>query len=61
MNNLAGLAIAQFSIGDPEDGSAVAVKKGDAALLSLINSVIEDLITSGKIDQIVNDHITLNS
>ncbi len=61
VNNLADLAIANFSIGDPEDGSAVAVKQGDVGLLTLINNVIAELISSGKIDQFVSDHITLNS
>ena len=55
------LAIAQISIGEPDGGSAVAVKKGDTALLNVINQVLADLISSGKMDEIVNNAILLNS
>lgn len=61
INNLSGLAIANFLIGDPEDGSAVAVKKNNAELLSVINEVLDTLITSGQIDQFVSDFILLNN
>src|SRR5690554_3899946 len=61
VNNVSGLAIAEFLIGNPEDGSAVAVKKGDQILLNLINDVIDELISSGKMDQFVADNVLLNS
>ena len=61
VNNLNGLDIASFTLGNPLDGSAVAVKKGDEALLDLINEVIIELKTSGKIDQFIYDSILLNS
>lgn len=59
--NQSGLAIAPIAIGDPDGGSAVAVKKGDKALLDVVNEVIQELIESGQMDQIVNDMILLNS
>lgn len=61
LNNLNGLAIADFSVGNPDDGSAVAVKKGDTDLLNLINETITMLQETGKIDQFVKDSIILNS
>src|SRR5690606_13143792 len=61
INNLSGLAIANFSIGDPEDGSAVAVRKNNDALLAVINDVLETLISTGQIDQFVSDFILLNN
>lgn len=59
--NQTGLAIANITIGDPDGGSAVAVQTGDTALLTIINQVLEDLIQSGEMDQIVADAILLNS
>jgi arginine/lysine/histidine transporter system substrate-binding protein len=44
----ATLAIAPFAI-PFEGGSSAAVKKGDAALLTVINQVISDLISSGDL------------
>ncbi|MCK7486483.1 MAG: hypothetical protein MZU97_13765 [Bacillus subtilis] len=38
--------IATIAIGDPDGGSAVAVQKGDAALLATVNAVIADLIAN---------------
>jgi len=61
INNLSGLAIADFSIGDPEDGSAVAVRKNNTELLTVINEVIDNLIASGQMDQFVSDFILLNN
>ena len=55
------LAIANFLIGDPDGGSAIAVQKGNQALLSIINTVIDKLISSGEMDKIVSDAILLNS
>lgn len=55
-----GLAIANFAIGDPEDGTAVAVRKGSKDLLDSINAVLTDLIESGRIDEIVEEMILLN-
>ena len=61
IHNIEGLTIANFSLGNPEDGSAVAVRKGDTTLLNLINSTIEALQQTGKINQFVSDSILLNS
>lgn len=58
--NQKGLVIADIAIGDPDGGSAVAVKKGDQAFLEVINSVIDSLITSGKLEEIVVEMISLN-
>jgi len=58
--NRNGLAISNIIIGDPDGGSAVAVQKGNTDYLSIINEVIESLINSGKMDQIVVDMISLN-
>ncbi|VEU82788.1 transporter substrate-binding domain-containing protein [Acholeplasma hippikon] len=54
-------AIANFTIGNSEDGAAVAVRKGNQELVSKINEVIASLIETGKMDQYVNDAIILNS
>lgn len=59
--NQGALAIANILIGDPDGGSAVAVQTGDIALLNTINQVLENLISSGEMDQIVADAILLNS
>ncbi|PKK86872.1 MAG: amino acid ABC transporter, partial [Tenericutes bacterium HGW-Tenericutes-8] len=61
IQNQTGLSIASITIGDPDGGSAVAVQKGDQALLASINAVITELISSGKMTEIVNDMILLNS
>lgn len=58
--NTKGLAIANIAIGDPDGGSAVAVQKGNAELLAVVNRVIDELIESGKMDQIVNEMILKN-
>ncbi len=59
--NQDGLAIANITIGDPDGGSAVAVQKGDTELLAAINAVLQNLINSKEMDQIVADAILLNS
>ena len=59
--NLSGLSIAPFIIGEPDGGSAVAVQKGNQALLAVINQVIADLISSGTLDDIVAQMVILNS
>lgn len=61
LTNIQGLAILDFEIGEPDGGSAVAVQKGNTELLSTINSVLEELISSGALDTIVSDAIILNS
>ena len=61
INNITGLSIANFILGNPEDGSAVAVRKGNKALLELINDTIQILQESGQIDQFVKDSVLLNS
>ncbi len=61
ISNIEGLYIADFLIGDPDGGSAVAVKKGNSELLEVINDVIDELITSGEMDRIVEEMILLNS
>jgi len=44
---------AKFKIEAGEQGSAVAVKKGDEAFVNAINSTLEKLIKEGKIDKFV--------
>ncbi|WP_264230282.1 ABC transporter substrate-binding protein [Acholeplasma laidlawii] len=61
INNITGLSIANFTLGNPEDGSAVAVRKGNKALLELINDTIQILQESGQIEQFVKDSVLLNS
>ncbi|MBN3491006.1 transporter substrate-binding domain-containing protein [Acholeplasma equirhinis] len=61
IRNQAGLMIAPIAIGDSEDGTAVAVQKGNQELLTLINSVIDELIESGRMDEIVAAMVLLNS
>lgn len=59
--NVDGLQILDLEIGEPDGGSAVAVEKGNTELLATINQVLNDLITSGELDQIVSDMVNLNS
>ncbi len=61
VSNLEGLMIADIHIGDPDGGSAVAVKKGNEALLTIVNQVIDELILSGQMSKIVEEMILLNS
>jgi len=46
-----------FTVGSTEDGTAVAVQKGNSDLLNTINDVIDQLILSGEMDEIINDAI----
>ena len=55
VNNFNALVIKDFQIGNPEDGSAVAVKKNNNELLTLINQTIDELILSGKMDEIITN------
>lgn len=58
--NMSGLAIADFAIGDPDGGSAVAVQKGDSGLLATINAVLAEMMADGSIDEIVAQAIENN-
>lgn len=60
VKNISGLAILDLSIGNPQEGSAAAVKKGDQTLLDVINQVLVELMTTGKMDQIIFDMTELN-
>jgi len=60
VQNQTGLAIASFTIGDPDGGSAVAVQSGNTELLTVINAVLNELIASGEMDEIVANAILLN-
>lgn len=40
-----------------ESGSAVAVKKGNSSLLATVNTVIDELISSGEINEIIDYHL----
>jgi len=51
------LTLTNYNVGNPEDGSAVAVTKGNAELLTVINDVIVELVSSGKMSAIINDAI----
>lgn len=46
---------AKFTIEQGEQGSAVAVQKGDEAFVEAINNTLDRLIKEGKIDQFVVD------
>lgn len=61
VNNLGGLSILDLSIGEPDGGSAVAVQSGDIELLATINAVLNEMISSGELDQIVLDSVILNT
>jgi polar amino acid transport system substrate-binding protein len=61
VTNIEGLSILDLQIGELDGGSAVAVEKGNADLLASINIVLAELISSGKLDQIISDMIILNS
>jgi ABC-type amino acid transport substrate-binding protein len=47
------LAVADIEVAYDQEGSAIAVKKGDASLLAEINKVIAELLESGKMDEFV--------
>ncbi|VEU80452.1 transporter substrate-binding domain-containing protein [Haploplasma axanthum] len=55
------LKIQDIKIGNPEEGSAVAVAKGNKELLDSINGLIDELISSGKINEIVANAIAENN
>jgi polar amino acid transport system substrate-binding protein len=61
LQNVTGLAIASFAIGEPDGGSAVAVQSGNTELLTVINQVLTQLIESGDLDEIVSNAILLNT
>lgn len=61
VTNQNGLAISSITIGEPDGGSAVAVQKGNAELLAIINAVIAELIATGKLDEIISNAVNLNS
>jgi len=61
INQLNNLAISPILIGDPEGGNVAAVAKGNTQLLNAINKVIDELITTGKIDEIITEMVNLNS
>ncbi|MDY0277368.1 MAG: ABC transporter substrate-binding protein/permease [Acholeplasma sp.] len=54
------LVILDALIGNENDGSAAAVKKGNNELLTIINQVIAELKTSGQLDKIILDAVNLN-
>lgn len=60
LKNISGLHILDLQIGNPEEGSAAAVQKGNTELLAVINQILESLISSGKMDQIIFDMTELN-
>ncbi|MCY6372099.1 ABC transporter substrate-binding protein [Clostridium ganghwense] len=45
--------IADIKVGNPDDGSAIAVQKGNTQLIEAINKTIDKLVTEGKIDEFV--------
>lgn len=51
------LVTTNFFVGSSEDGTAVAVSKGNTELLDVINEVILELQTSGQLDEIINNAI----
>lgn len=64
LKRFTSLVLKDFEIGNPEDGSAVAVRKNNQELLNLVNGVIDDLVLTGKMDEIIfkaNTHDLSNS
>ncbi|HLS99959.1 MAG TPA: transporter substrate-binding domain-containing protein [Acholeplasma sp.] len=61
VRNRPALAIANIKIGSTEDGTAVAVAKGNQDFLALINQVIDELQESGRFAEIVSEMVLLNS
>ncbi|WP_035344765.1 ABC transporter substrate-binding protein/permease [Haploplasma modicum] len=57
IKNNKDLSLLNFTVGTGEDGTAVAVSEGNVELLNLINYVINNLIDTGKMEQIINDAI----
>ena len=53
----ANLIKTSFTVGSTEDGTAVAVQKGNLELLTTINDVIEHLIETSQMDEIINEAI----
>ncbi len=49
----ADLMLAEYSFSDDDGGSAIAVKKGEAALLEAINKTVARLIAANQIDAFV--------
>lgn len=60
VKNIQGLFILDIEIGDKDGGAAVAVKKGNQSLLEGINQVLEQLINSGEMTEIIKTQIELN-
>jgi polar amino acid transport system substrate-binding protein len=61
VENMEGLAIAPFTIGELDGGSAVAVQKDNADLLATINTVLANLISSGAMEDIIQAMIEQNA
>ncbi|MGL4986049.1 MAG: transporter substrate-binding domain-containing protein [Treponemataceae bacterium] len=49
------LMITNFRFEVPEDGSAIAIKKGNADLIDAINTTLRRLIAEGKINQFISN------
>jgi polar amino acid transport system substrate-binding protein len=47
------LALSDITIGDPDGGSAVAIKQGNKALVDAINATLKRLAADGSIDKFV--------
>lgn len=53
----ANIVETNFFVGSGEDGTAVAVQKGNTELLNAINSVIDELISTGMMEEIIANAI----
>ncbi len=53
------LAVTEIEF-DSEDGSAIAVKQNTGEFLDTINIVLEDLMTSGTLDQFITEAVELS-
>lgn len=61
-NNMANIVVSNINFEDnPDEGFGVAVAKENTTLLSDINDVLEELISSGKLDLIIQEMLELNS
>lgn len=53
------LAVTEIAF-DSEDGSAIAVKQNTGEFLDTINEVLQDLMTSGALDQFITEAVELS-
>lgn len=60
VNNNNDLALCGIEVKDETGGSAIAIKKGNTALLELVNKSLDRLMTDGSIDKFVKEANDMN-